>query len=336
MGCCEASALTIFDSSTMIIRRRLVTATSFSRSSAPPRPLTRSSEGRITSSAPSMLRYSVTTSSSSASGIPRRCASPRVRSEVATPVTRSPWRTRSASASSIRSAVVPEPRPIVMPSATSCSTAACAAARFHACRCSSSCVGWSATRPPHRLLVLGLMIPARRHAATHLHQGNLPPASFARRHPRANTPGRDPVVGRFGLQQRKCAVESLVEFTRALLDVDGALFVRNGVEVPLALVWERAAQQIGEHEIRLALLGIALRLLVSISARRQLLSHDIEDCLARLRAIERIERWQGIGRIFSHMHSRPFRHPHPIIATATTERRDDRILCLRLLWAANQ
>src|SRR5690348_14188601 len=157
-----------------------------------------------------------------------------------------------------------------------------------------------------------LVIPACGHATARSNKGNLPPAPFARRHPRANTPGHDPVVGRFGLQQWERAVKLPVEFTGAPLDVDGALLMRKGVELALAFIWERAVQQIGKHEIGLALLGIVLRLRLSISARRQLLRHDIENRLARLRAIERIERWQGIrriGRIITHMHSHPFRRP---------------------------
>src|SRR5690242_10876303 len=78
------------------------------------------------------------------------------------------------------------------------------------------------------------MIPACRRAKARSNKRNLSPASFTWGHPRADASGHDPVIGCFGLQQRKCAVESLVELARAPLDVDSALLMRNGVELPLA------------------------------------------------------------------------------------------------------
>ena len=104
-------------------------ATIFSRSKAPPPPLMRLSEGSI-SSAPSTVRSSRSMSSSVVSAMPHRSASARVASDVGTPMTRSPARTRSPSSSTKCFAVEPVPRPSFMPSRT-CSSARAAACRFN-------------------------------------------------------------------------------------------------------------------------------------------------------------------------------------------------------------
>ena len=96
-------------------------ATIFSRSNAPPPPLMRLSAGSI-SSAPSTVRSSRSMSSSVVRRMPHRSASARVASEVGTPITSSPARTRSPSSSTKCFAVEPVPRPSFMPSRT-CSSA---------------------------------------------------------------------------------------------------------------------------------------------------------------------------------------------------------------------
>ena len=119
---------THFDSSAMTIMRADAAATIFSRSNAPPPPLIRLRSGAI-SSAPSTVRSSSGVSSNVDSGTPTRSASRRVASEVGTPMTLRPARTRSPSSSTKCLAVEPVPRPSRMPGRTN-SIARAAAARF--------------------------------------------------------------------------------------------------------------------------------------------------------------------------------------------------------------
>src|SRR5262245_34707197 len=119
---------THFDSSAMTTMRAEAEATIFSRSSAPPPPLIKLKSAAI-SSAPSIVRSSCGISSRLVSGTPRRSASARVASDVGTPITSRPARTRSASSSTKCLAVEPLPRPSRMPGRTN-SRAAAAAARF--------------------------------------------------------------------------------------------------------------------------------------------------------------------------------------------------------------
>ena len=88
------SASTHLESSAITIMRSDAAATIFSRSKAPPPPLMRLSAGSI-SSAPSTVRSSRSISSSVVRAMPHRAASARVASEVGTPMTLSPARTRS-------------------------------------------------------------------------------------------------------------------------------------------------------------------------------------------------------------------------------------------------
>src|SRR6202790_4649824 len=127
------SASTHLESSAITIMRSDAAATIFSRSSAPPPPLMRLSAGSI-SSAPSTVRSSRSISSSVVKGTPQRTASSRVASDVGTPITLSPARTRSPSSSTKCFAVEPVPSPSLMPSRTSSS------ARAAACRFNSSIV----------------------------------------------------------------------------------------------------------------------------------------------------------------------------------------------------
>src|SRR6266550_3457589 len=121
------SCLTIFDSSTMTMNRLAADATSFSRDSAPPRPLIRFSAGS-TSSAPSTAR-SICPTSSVTIGIPCCAASSAVSREVGTPRTFIPSATSRPKPSVKYRAVLPLPRPTSMPSWTS-SSALYAAACF--------------------------------------------------------------------------------------------------------------------------------------------------------------------------------------------------------------
>src|SRR5579883_2491014 len=115
----------------MTIIRSEAAATIFSRRSAPPPPLIRLSSGSI-SSAPSTVKSSRSTPSSVVRRIPQRSASWRVASEVGTPITSSPSRTRAPRSSTKCLAVDPVPRPSFIPSLTYSS------ARAAACRFSSS------------------------------------------------------------------------------------------------------------------------------------------------------------------------------------------------------
>src|SRR5258708_5488415 len=116
-------------SSTMMTFFFAAKFTIFSRVCAAPPPLTRSSAA-LTSSAPSTLTSMDHGPSSPSRGMPQRVASARVSSDVGTPVTRSPARTRSASSSTKRRAVEPLPRPMIPPLAGTSSRAARAAARL--------------------------------------------------------------------------------------------------------------------------------------------------------------------------------------------------------------
>ena len=127
-------------SSAITIMRSDADATIFSRNNAPPPPLIMLSAGSI-SSAPSTVRSSRSTSSSVVSRMPQRTASARVASEVGTPMTSSPARTRSPRSSTKCFAVEPVPRPSFMPSRT------CSSARAAACRFSSS-IFTDLTKPP--------------------------------------------------------------------------------------------------------------------------------------------------------------------------------------------
>src|SRR5438270_6231223 len=113
------SCLTSFDSSTTTTNRFEAAATSFSRDSAPPRPLIRFSAGS-TSSAPSTVRSAWPTSSVTI-GIPSPAASSAVARDVGTPRTFSPPATRRPRPSVKYRAVVPLPSPTSMPSWTSSS-----------------------------------------------------------------------------------------------------------------------------------------------------------------------------------------------------------------------
>ncbi|WVZ85982.1 hypothetical protein U9M48_032835 [Paspalum notatum var. saurae] len=128
---------TSLDSSTMTTKRSPAPSIIFSRSSEPPRPLTRLRSGS-TSSAPSMERWILPAPASGRSGIPARVAWASVLREVGTPATpgSAAARRRSPRRSSACAAVEPVPRPSVMPGSTN-STARCAATRF-----SSSCVSF--------------------------------------------------------------------------------------------------------------------------------------------------------------------------------------------------
>src|SRR5690348_16392972 len=121
------SAFTSFDSSTTTTKRLAAAATSFSRNSAPPRPLMRLSAGS-TSSAPSTAR-SICPTSSVTIGIPSDAASSAVARDVGTPRSFMPSATSEPTPSVKNRAVEPVPRPTSIPSWTS-STALAAAARF--------------------------------------------------------------------------------------------------------------------------------------------------------------------------------------------------------------
>src|SRR6266487_3062073 len=130
---------TSFDASTITTNRFDAAATIFSRNSAPPSPLIRSSFGS-TSSAPSTHRSTEGRSSSDVSGIPRAFAASAVASDVGTPFRSAPSRMRRATPSWKYRAVEPVPSPRTMPCLTY-ARAASAAFRF-----SSSAEGMS--RPP--------------------------------------------------------------------------------------------------------------------------------------------------------------------------------------------
>src|SRR5262245_4353861 len=121
------SVATCFDRSPMITNRRELAATIFSRTRAPPPPLIRLSLGSI-SSAPSMVRSSVSTSSRLVSRIPREVASCCVASDVGTATMSSPPLTCSASNGSKAATVEPVPSPRSIPCFTSASAARAAAA----------------------------------------------------------------------------------------------------------------------------------------------------------------------------------------------------------------
>src|SRR6185436_10048305 len=112
--------------------RRLACATTFSRSSAPPRPLIRSSPG-VTSSAPSIVRSTSRASSGSISGIPTVRASASAAAEVGTPTTSRSWPDWSSRPIRLmaKTAVLPVPRPTTIPDCTS-STAHSAACCLYA------------------------------------------------------------------------------------------------------------------------------------------------------------------------------------------------------------
>jgi len=113
------SSSTSLSAPTTITWRRDDVATMRSRTSAPPQPFTRSRSG-ATSSAPSTVTSS-SRSSRSARGIPTDRASRAVTSDVGTPVTRSPARTRVPSSATNADAVRPEPSPTRAPSSISSS-----------------------------------------------------------------------------------------------------------------------------------------------------------------------------------------------------------------------
>src|SRR6266571_2796988 len=121
---------TSFDASTITMNRFDAAATIFSRNSAPPRPLIRSSFGS-TSSAPSTHRSTEGRSSSEVSGIPSSFAASAVANEVGTPLRSTPSRTSRATPSRKNRAVEPVPSPRTMPGLTYAS-AASAAFRFNA------------------------------------------------------------------------------------------------------------------------------------------------------------------------------------------------------------
>src|SRR3984893_14578558 len=120
---------THLESSAITIMRSDAAATIFSRSNAPPPPLMTLRAGLI-SSAPSTVRSSRSISSSVVRGMPQRTASARVASDVGTPMTSSPARTRSPRSSTKCFAVEPVPSPSFMPSRTN-SRARAAACRFN-------------------------------------------------------------------------------------------------------------------------------------------------------------------------------------------------------------
>mmetsp|Transcript_11416 Transcript_11416/g.70068 ORF Transcript_11416/g.70068 Transcript_11416/m.70068 type:complete len:236 (+) Transcript_11416:1625-2332(+) len=103
-------------SSTMQTNLSEANSTIFSRSSAPPLPLTRLRSGS-TSSAPSMATSSFGCVSSVASGIPSASACSFVRSDVGTPTMfcSSPDFSSSPIRSTAKAAVEPVPRPTTMP-----------------------------------------------------------------------------------------------------------------------------------------------------------------------------------------------------------------------------
>src|SRR5256886_6933252 len=119
---------TSFDSSTITMNFFDAAATIFSRKSAPPRPLIKSSFGS-TSSAPSTHRSGRVRSSSNVSGIPSSFATSAVANDVGTPFKSMPSLTRRATPSRKCRAVEPVPRPRTMPGFTKASAAA-AAFRF--------------------------------------------------------------------------------------------------------------------------------------------------------------------------------------------------------------
>jgi len=92
-------------------------ATIFSRNKAPPPPLMTLSEGSI-SSAPSTVKSSRSTSSSVVRRMPQRMASSRVVSDVGTPITSNPSRTRAPNSSTKCLAVEPVPSPSFIPLCT--------------------------------------------------------------------------------------------------------------------------------------------------------------------------------------------------------------------------
>src|SRR5438445_5110997 len=119
---------TSLDSSTITTNFLDAAATIFSRSSAPPNPLMRSSFGS-TSSAPSTQRSGGVRSSSDVSGIPSSFATSAVAKDVGTPLRSMPLWTSRATPSRKCRAVEPVPRPRTMPGFTKAS-AASAAFRF--------------------------------------------------------------------------------------------------------------------------------------------------------------------------------------------------------------
>ena len=111
------SVSTHFDSSAITTICLEAAATIFSRSNAPPPPLMRRNAGS-TSSAPSTSRSSEVIWLISSNGTPTCSARLRVASDVGTPFTRRPWRTRSPSWRTKCAEVEPVPRPTTMPSLT--------------------------------------------------------------------------------------------------------------------------------------------------------------------------------------------------------------------------
>src|SRR3989442_428015 len=121
---------TSFESSTITTNLFDAAATIFSRNSAPPRPLIRSSFGS-TSSAPSTHKSTEDRSSREVSGIPSSFAASAVAKDVGTPLRSTPSRTSRATPSRKNRAVEPVPSPRTMPGLTY-AKAASAAFRFNA------------------------------------------------------------------------------------------------------------------------------------------------------------------------------------------------------------
>eukprot|EP01018_Ginkgo_biloba_P013124 Gb_35013 [translate_table: standard] len=124
------SPSTSFDSSTTTTNLEEAASTIFSRSKAPPRPLTRLSSGS-TSSAPSMARSIFGLSSRTDKGMPNEAACSAVRLEVGMPTISLsfPVLSNSPILATTNAAVEPVPRPNTMPLSTY-STALSAASFF--------------------------------------------------------------------------------------------------------------------------------------------------------------------------------------------------------------